>query len=72
MGHLKNLFVQGGVEHEADAYDAMTSHRSYREIMPQDKVKSEIEKGIGRQFDERFARIMLGMIEEDTEYTMHE
>ena len=56
----------------ADAYDAMTSHRSYREIMPQDKVKSEIEKGIGRQFDERFARIMLGMIEEDTEYKMHE
>ncbi len=56
----------------ADAYDAMTSHRSYREIMAQDKVKSEIEKGIGFQFDEKFARIMLEMIEEDTEYTMHE
>ena len=56
----------------ADAYDAMTSHRSYREIMAQDKVKSEIEKGIGFQFDEKFARIMLEMIEEDKEYTMHE
>ena len=56
----------------ADAYDAMTSHRSYRDIIPQDHVKSEIEKGMGTQFDERFARIMLEMIAEDTEYTMHE
>ena len=56
----------------ADAYDAMTSHRSYRDIIPQDHVKSEIEKGMGTQFDERFARIMLEMIAEDTEYKMHE
>ncbi len=56
----------------ADAYDAMTSHRSYRDIIPQDHVKSEIEKGMGFQFDERFARIMLQMIAEDTEYKMHE
>ena len=56
----------------ADAYDAMTSHRSYRDIIPQDHVKSEIENGMGTQFDEKFARIMLDMIAEDTEYTMHE
>ncbi|MBQ6442508.1 MAG: response regulator [Lachnospiraceae bacterium] len=56
----------------ADAYDAMTSHRSYRDIIPQDHVKSELEKGKGSQFDERFAQIMLEMIAEDTEYTMHE
>ena len=56
----------------ADAYDAMTSHRSYRDIIPQDHVKSEIEKGMGSQFDEKFARIMLDMIAEDTDYTMHE
>ena len=56
----------------ADAYDAMTSHRSYRDIIPQNHVKSEIEKGMGTQFDEKFARIMLEMIAEDTEYTMHE
>ena len=56
----------------ADAYDAMTSHRSYRDIIPQDRVKSEIEKGMGSQFDEKFARIMLDMIAEDTAYTMHE
>lgn len=56
----------------ADAYDAMTSMRSYRGIMPQEAVRSEIEKGIGTQFDPRFARIMLGLIDEDTGYTMHE
>ena len=50
----------------ADAYDAMTSHRSYRDIIPQDHVKSELEKGKGSQFDERFAQIMLEMIAEDT------
>ena len=27
----------------ADAYDAMTSKRSYRDILPQDQVRSEIE-----------------------------
>lgn len=56
----------------ADAYDAMTSHRSYREPLPQGVVKEEIEKGKGTQFDARFASIMLEMIEEDTEYTMRE
>jgi len=56
----------------ADAYDAMTSHRSYREPLPQDVVRAEIEKGKGSQFDSRFASIMLEMIDEDTEYNMRE
>ena len=56
----------------ADAYDAMTSRRSYRDVMPQDKVRAEIEKGIGTQFDPHFARIMLRLIDEDTDYTMRE
>jgi HD-GYP domain-containing protein (c-di-GMP phosphodiesterase class II) len=56
----------------ADAYDAMTSRRSYRDVMPRDKVRSEIEKGIATQFDPRFARIMLQMMDEDTDYSMRE
>ena len=56
----------------ADAYDAMTSHRSYREPLPQGIVRAEIEKGRGSQFDSRFASIMLEMIDEDTEYNMRE
>ena len=56
----------------ADAYDAMTSNRSYRTLMPQEAVTAELEKGKGVQFDPRFAAIMLEMIAEDTDYRMHE
>ena len=56
----------------ADAYDAMTSKRSYRDVLSQEIVKSEIEKGKGTQFDPQIANIMLVLIEEDKEYEMHE
>lgn len=56
----------------ADAYDAMSSHRSYRDVLPQTVIRSEIEKGKGVQFDPEFADIMLQMMDEDTEYKMRE
>ena len=56
----------------ADAYDAMTSTRSYRSAMPQEKVRSEIEKGKGTQFDPKLADIMIKMIDLDENYHMHE
>ena len=56
----------------ADAYDAMTSRRSYRDALPQEVARSEIEKGRGTQFDPVFADIMLQMIEEDTEFNMRD
>lgn len=56
----------------ADAYDAMTSKRSYRDVLQQEVVCGEIEKGKGSQFDPRIAEIMLELIREDTEYWMHE
>lgn len=56
----------------ADAYDAMSSRRSYRDVLPQEVVRDEIEKGKGTQFDPKFADIMLSMIDEDTEYTLKE
>ena len=49
----------------ADAYDAMTSSRSYREPIPAEKVREELVKGMGTQFDPRFAKIMLEMIDEN-------
>jgi putative nucleotidyltransferase with HDIG domain len=45
----------------ADAFDAMTSDRPYRARMPMEKVRSEIERGIGTQFDERAARALLAL-----------
>ncbi|MBE5974097.1 MAG: diguanylate cyclase [Paenibacillaceae bacterium] len=35
----------------ADAYDAMTSDRSYRKALPDSYAKSELIKGSGKQFD---------------------
>ena len=56
----------------ADAYDAMTSNRSYRRSMDQKAVREQIEKGKGTQFDPRFADIMIQMIDEDRDYQMRE
>ena len=56
----------------ADAYDAMTSNRSYRDALPQNVVRSEIEKGKGTQFDPAVADIMLKMIDEDVNYLMRQ
>ena len=56
----------------ADAYDAMASRRSYRDVLPQQEVYEEIKKGKGTQFDPEFADIMLALIEEDTAYDMRE
>ena len=54
----------------ADAYDAMASDRSYRKALPQDRVRAEIEKGKGTQFDPDIADVMLHMMDEDKQYTM--
>ena len=56
----------------ADAYDAMTSTRSYRETIPQQQVREELVKGAGTQFDPEFARIMLHLLDIDSEYEMKE
>ncbi len=56
----------------ADSYDAMTSNRSYRKYMPQDKVRSEIEKNMGTQFDPKVAECMMQIMDEDKEYKLHE
>ena len=56
----------------ADAYDAMSSKRSYRDPIPQEKVRQEIVKGIGTQFDPDYALLMLKLIDEDKDYKMRE
>ena len=56
----------------ADAYDAMSSRRSYRAALPQNIVREEIVKGRGAQFDPYFADVMLKMIDEDIRYEMRD
>ena len=54
----------------ADAYDAMTSDRSYRKALPQDVVRQEFVDGLGKQFDPKIAQIMISLIDEDNSYSM--
>ncbi len=56
----------------ADAYDAMSSNRSYRKAMPQEQIREEIVKGKGKQFDPILADIMLQLIDEDVNYDMRQ
>lgn len=56
----------------ADAYDAMSSTRSYRGVLPQETIRGEIQKGAGTQFDPVIAEVMLQIMDEDTEYKLKE
>ena len=56
----------------ADAYDAMTSNRSYREQLTQENVREEFLRCSGTQFDPDYVDVMIRLIDQDTEYTMRE
>lgn len=56
----------------ADAYDTMTSKRSYRAPLAKQLVREEIIKGSGTQFDPEFARIMIFLMDLDKDFKMHE
>ncbi|ORU00845.1 Response regulator [Anaerovibrio sp. JC8] len=56
----------------ADSYDAMTSRRSYRDRLEQHVVRGEIARGLDTQFDPIIGSLMLQIIDEDTEFTLHE
>ena len=51
----------------ADTFDAMTSKRSYRDALPIDIVKAEIEKCSGTQFDPKIAKIFLDILNNEYE-----
>jgi energy-coupling factor transport system substrate-specific component len=50
----------------ADAFDAMTSNRVYRQHMDMGYVISELKKGSGTQFDPVYTKILLELIEDGT------
>jgi len=51
--------LTGKIVQLADSFDAMTSKRTYRDAMSVEKALEEIERGLGRQFDEKIGRIFL-------------
>ncbi len=48
----------------ADAFDAMTSDRSYRKAYPLEKALDELERNSGTQFDPEIVKIFLEMLKE--------
>ncbi|RWZ52364.1 HD-GYP domain-containing protein [Halobacillus fulvus] len=65
--HGEEIPVFGRLMAVADAYDAMTSNRPYREGMPVGRALSIIEEGKGTQWDPYFAELFLeSMREEET------
>ena len=49
----------------ADTFDAMTSKRSYRDSLPLDVVRAEIERCSGTQFDPNIAKVFLDILDND-------
>ena len=49
----------------ADAFDAMTSKRTYRNALPIGVVKAEIEKCSGNQFDPNIAKVFLDILNDE-------
>lgn len=68
----ENIPVNAQIISVADSYDAMTSTRSYRAVLPQDTVRNQIEMGKGSQFNPQMADIMINLIDEDKDYVLHE
>ena len=56
----------------ADAYDAMTSDRSYRKALPQQLVRTEFLQGKGTQFDPEIADVMIRIMDEDGAYALRQ
>ncbi len=47
----------------ADAWDAMTSERSYRKALPRERAREEILRGRGSQFDPHVTEAFLSLLE---------
>jgi len=48
-----------------DAYDAMSTDRSYRAALPPEVIRAELEQNAGRQFDPALTVLLLRLLEED-------
>ena len=53
------ILVQAKIIAITDAYDAMTSDRSYRKATSEENAIKEIKKGAGSQFDEKIAKVFV-------------
>jgi HD domain len=60
--------VEPAIIHVADAFDAMTSTRSYRRALPQATAFDELRRGAGSQFNEGCVEALIDSIERRGEH----
>lgn len=58
----ENIPIIGRIIGVADAYDAMSSNRCYRNALSKDKIMLELTGNSGKQFDPQIVPIMISMI----------
>ena len=58
----KDIPIQSKIISIADAYDSMTSHRSYREDRCLSEVIAELKKNAGTQFDPEILKVFIDQI----------
>ncbi len=65
--HLKGtqIPISARIVAVADAWDAMTTDRPYREALPAEEAKEELRKGKGTQFDPKVVDAFLKAIEKE-------
>jgi putative two-component system response regulator len=59
----EDIPIEARIVSVADAYDAMTSHRAYRNNLTVSQALDQIKENSGTQFDPRIVDIFLGIIE---------
>ena len=61
----ENIPLTARITAVSDTFDAMTSKRTYRNALPLEVVKSEIERCSGTQFDPEIAQVFLRILDND-------
>ena len=61
----EEIFLEARIIAVADSYDAMTSHRSYREGLLKEDAMSEILRCSGTQFDPQIASVFVSMLADE-------
>ena len=64
--------IEARIIHVADAFDAMTTHRPYREAMRRDQALAILSRNAGTQFDPRIVNVLVRLQEAEDELASHE
>jgi HD-GYP domain-containing protein (c-di-GMP phosphodiesterase class II) len=64
--------IEARIIHVADAYDAMTTHRPYRQAMSRDQALAILCRNAGTQFDPRIVSVLVGIEDAQDKLAEHE